>query len=101
MSHGSLRFVTPALPGKAAALSFGYIGVLTGLAIFSQWPKVVARRVSGYPFEVLVLQVIRQMVASAVDAAAPDPLNGGVCQFANVPVRWRNTADESMRRVVE
>ena len=80
------------------------IGVLTGLAIASQWPtRVVARpRFSGYPFSLGVAS--GDPLPDGVvlwTRLAPDPLNGGGMPDINVPVRWQIAADESMRQVVK
>lgn len=80
------------------------IGVLTGLALASQWPtRVVARpSFSGYPFSLGVAS--GDPLPDGVvlwTRLAPDPLNGGGMPDANVPVRWQIAADESMRRVVK
>lgn len=80
------------------------IGVLTGLAIASQWPtRVVARpRLSGYPFSLGVAS--GDPLPDGVvlwTRLAPDPLNGGGMPDVNVPMQWQIAADENMRRVIK
>jgi len=77
-------------------------GALTGLAVASQWHKVIAQpRFSGYPFSLGVASG-DPLPNSVVlwTRLAPDPLNGGGMPSANVPVQWQIADGENMRRII-
>ena len=79
-------------------------GALTGLAITSQWPKIVVAQpsFSGYPFSLGVAS--GDPLPDGVvlwTRLAPDPVNGGGMPPHNVPVQWKIAADENMRQVVK
>lgn len=79
-------------------------GMLTGMAIASQWPtrRVVAQpNFSGYPFTLGVASG-DPLPDSVVlwTRLAPEPLNGGGMPSVNVPVQWQIATDENMRNVV-
>ena len=79
-------------------------GVLTGVAIASQFPQqVIARpRFSGYPFTLGIAS--GDPLSDGIvlwTRLAPDPLNGGGMPNHSVPVRWQVATDEGMRRVVK
>lgn len=77
-------------------------GALTGLAVASQWHKVIAQpRFSGYPFSLGVAS--GEPFSDSVvlwTRLAPDPLNGGGMPNHPVPVKWQIAADESMKQIV-
>jgi alkaline phosphatase D len=77
-------------------------GAFTGLAIASQWHKVIAQpRFSSYPFSLGVAS--GDPLANSVvlwTRLAPDPLNGGGMPNASVPVQWQVADDENMKRII-
>jgi len=78
-------------------------GALTGLAVSSQWHKVIAQpRFSAYPFS-LGIASGDPLPNSVVlwTRLAPEPLSDdGGMPAANVPVQWQIANDENMRRIV-
>lgn len=78
-------------------------GALTGLALTSQWSRVVAQpRFSAYPFSLGVAS--GDPLSDGVvlwTRLAPDPLNGGGMPSDRVSVQWQIAADEGMRQIVK
>ena len=78
-------------------------GLLTGLAIASQWHPVLATpRFSAYPFSLGVASGDPLPDGIVLwTRLAPDPLNGGGMPAQNVEVQWQIALDENMRKVVK
>jgi len=78
-------------------------GVLTGLAIASQWSRVIAQpKFTAYPFSLGVASgdpLPRSVVLWT--RLAPDPLNGGGMPPNPVSVRWQIASDENMKHIVD
>lgn len=79
-------------------------GVLTGLAIASQFPhqRVLAQiPFSSYPFTLGVASGEPYPTSVVLwTRLAPDPLNGGGMPNVNVPIRWQVATDENMTNIV-
>lgn len=79
-------------------------GVMTGLALASQWPRrVVAQpKFSAYPFSLGVASG-DPLPESVIlwTRLAPDPLNGGGMPQRDVPVQWQIATNDSMKHIIK
>ena len=78
-------------------------GALTGLAVASQWRRVIAQpKFSDNPFKLGVASG-DPLPDSVVlwTRLAPEPVNGGGIPSQPVPVQWQIARDENMNQVVQ